>query len=494
MYRDELCYYESLAESYPTIDITVSSIKFDTSVASTGTIKFFSSSKNCQLLYDPKWNEAKECYDWKNAADDNHVFVCRFKLTKDGRTFVMLPGKYSKVKNDAGEWIDKLDADGNKIWRDQILLLDRLGFNRIRALKAILTAMIDAKAGRFKYAVDQETDHFFAYRKVLPGEETASGYKGIRHEDVEKLRDQGIKVYTRPSIKSCSNCSNCVRLWEDDSDEDGVPGLPSRPVSELVAEGPVQPCSLCLSRKEFVDIDAADYINEISKEDRDSYVSNGIRRKARYDQVVIDRYVYGSRDVLVSQHWEGDEEDGEPVKEYIEEDYDDVLQVAMSYEEIRAMRMATIAEECPMWTKVDKDYGYYEWPKPEKVALLSYNDGEWIFCDTDKKVKTAGKQNKLVGRFHGIEATYFKKSPLERQHDFLGEVSRWYLAGADLSDKKLINKFMNTFLSEDPVKSLKEEWIKAAALLCAGLRVAIDTDESLKASVKTLVAKLLSNN
>lgn len=494
MYRHEMPYYASVAESYPMMGITVSSIKFSAGSKTAGVVKFFSNDKSCTLLYDPEWNKEKECYDWKNAVTDNHVFKCAFKADKNGNTFVMFPGAYGKVKNEAGEWVDKVDANGKKVWKDRILLLDRMGINRNHSLRAVLTAMIDAKAGTFKYATDQDEDHYFAYRKVREGEETASGYKGVRYSEVEKLREEGVKVYTRPAVKSCSNCSNCVRLWESDDEEDGVPGLPSRPVSKLVEEGPVEPCHVCLAQKKFVDIDAADYINEITREDNDSYItSNGYRRKVRYDEVVIDRYIYGSRDVLVSQRWEGDDEDGEPIKEYVEEDYDDVTQVAMKYEDVRTMRMAAIADECPMWIKMDKATSFYEWPEAGNVAIYGYEDDCWTLLDTDAKVKTFAKELKIMARCHSIEATYFKKSPLERQYDFLREFDAWVISG-DMSDKEKINGLIKTFYDEQPVKGVKNDWIAKATVLCTKLQEVAKTDDVIKGNVRALIAKLLSNN
>ena len=456
MYKEMTNYFEAVAKGYPLVSITVSSLVFKNTNKTAGTLKFFTKEEGV-IFHDPKWNKEEEKYDWKDAK--GHVFVCSFSKGKDGSTFVKLPGKYAKTQNANGEWVDRLNEKGKKIWKDQIVILDHNGFNKTKALKAMLSAMVDVKAGRFKYSTGSESDYYFAYRKIRDKEDTPSGYVGVAHGEIEKLRKNGIKVYIRPSAKSCANCSNCLRLVEEDDSGiiNDLTSLASRPVSALIDEGPVQPDRLCLARLEMVDIEATDYINDISKEDRSEYyTSQGYKRLARPDEVVISKFQYGTRNIVTGSHEEKDE-DGDivEVKDFTEDDFEGVEEVAVDFNELKSMRMEAIADECPFWTKVDKNYGYYEWPKPDKTAIFYAGKNEWEICETNKQVRKAGREFKFSARYHGIEATYWKKSPLERQRDFLKKVENWIDNPTETDDTE---KWVKRFNEEKPVESLASRW------------------------------------
>jgi hypothetical protein len=321
----------------------------------------------------------------------------------------------------------------------------------------MIAAAIEVKAGRFKYHVGEDKDHFFAWRDARPDEDSLTGHVGVKQDDVKKLREQGVEVFCQPALKSCSNCSNCYRLFESDSDEGlDVPGLRSRPVMELTMDGTYSPRLLCTNKLQIMDIDAADYVNELSRIDNSGYTNRkGWRRKVGDNQVVVNRFRYGTEKLLVSQRWEGDEESGEPVKEFVSEEYEGSEDVVVSFDDLVALRLESEADECPMWTRVERDYAYYEWAKVDKCAILGLNkDGHWELLTKDKDVKKAGKNWKFAIRYHGIELSYVKKTVLEKQLDFLNELDK----GLDTSK---LDEILAKFENEKPEPFVRDRWLVA---------------------------------
>ena len=434
--------YDSIAGGYPLTNIVISSLVFNRPGSLYGTVKIYTKQEG--VLFKSVYNKELGKGEWIDAKDE--VLSFNFQPDKNGVPSVKGFKKKSKSTEN---------------WYYIIKALDANGYPRTDALKALLSAAVLVKAGKFKYNTGSEYDHFYAYRKAVEGEEanTPSGNIGVRPQDVEKLRAAGHEVEVRQSLKSCANCSNCKRLAEDDNSDvvNDFTTLASRPVSALLDEGPVQPDRVCLVRLKMMDVEASEFINEWSKEDRQTYYTKeGYKRYLKYDEMLIPKYVYGKRDIIIGSHEEEDEDgDVMEVKDYAKEEYEGVEEIAISFDKAKAMRMEADADNCPFWTKADSDTKFYEWPKADKTAVLFPGETEWEICETNKQARKAGKGFKFALRYHGLEATYWKKSPLERQLDFLKEVENWIDNPTETDDTE---KWVKRFNEEKPVESLASRW------------------------------------
>ena len=485
MLTKETSYLEEVAENFPLIRFSLDSL--EPGPLSTARTFKFSCLDRGFLTYETKDLIEGKGYAWRDAAEDSKSFKGTFQMSKYG-IWTKLPSKPLKrpVTDASGklDFVPVLNDKGKQVYKDTVKLEGYHGVWRNKTLAAMISASVQVKHGTFKYSTPCNEDHFFAWRDVKDDEMTASGYVGVRKEDVAKLRDNGVAVYTGTSIKSCSNCSNCFSLYEDDTTQGIVPGLPSRPVSDLTDEGPYAPHMVCLAKLEALDVDIADYVNDLSRSDYSDYTNRyGYRELVGDYEVVVDKFQYGVAKSLVSQHWDDDTE--EPVKEYVKEGYEHVERAKMSLNDLVAQRLESVADDCPMWTKSDRAYGFYESAKPEKCAVYAYRDGKWVFCTTNKEVKRAGRDNKFLIRCQGIELEYFKKSALERQRDFLDEFST--KAGA--IDHEFIVKAVKRFEKESPDNSLKDEWVNALSDFIDVAWPMIDNEPDLQNRIAAVAAR-----
>jgi hypothetical protein len=508
MYYNDAANLQAHAATFPLTHIEITSLKFNDAAQTAGVIKFRAIDKG-HLFYETKdlvesAVTGRKGYAWRDAAEDKKVFVCPFSKTEFG-IWVRTPSKPVKRPVTGADgtltFEDVKDDYGRQIYKDTIRLEGHASAtgtrpNRTRTLKTMLNAAIEVKAGRFQFHVGDDMDHFFAWRELPPDQIGEDGRStcGVRREDVEKLREQGIEVRTQPALKSCANCSNCYRMFEADDDSGfDVPGLRSRPVSELAAEGSAFPRLVCMDHLQFMDIDAVDYVNKLSQIDNTGYTNrNGWRQKVGQFEVVVDKFQYGKAKTLISQRWEGEEEDGEPIKEYAEEEYEGVNKVVLTMDELIALRLEAEADFCPMWTRVEQSYGYYEWAKVDKTAVFAMAENGWEFCKDNKAVKRAGKNWKFAVRYHGIELSYLKKSPLERQHDFLNDFDSWIHSDVDLKDSAGIEKMLAGFEAEKPDKAVRDQWLVATTQFVNEVWPLTAEDTILKSRLENLVGNLIT--
>jgi hypothetical protein len=489
-YTKERVLYDTIALNYPAIKVILESLKFDDDkVKTSGTAKFRVLTPNV-ATYCVKWNEELKKYDWADAV--NKVFEIRFITTEIG-LYAIMPHAIRKQQNEKGEWVPMKDAYDRIQRRKTFNILGLNGANRLQTLRVMIEAAIEAKAGRFKYHVGTDDDYFYAFRRLGPDEEqTESGFIGVKKDKIESLRAQGFNVQTRTSIKSCTNCSNCYYLQQDDAGY----GVPTVPVSELVANGPCSPRRMCMVHKEMLDVEACDKVNHMSLEEPELYSQNGYRIPVRYDEVVIESFQYGERKNLVKswlEESEEEDEDAEPQREYEIEEYEGSFSTKISHNDLIGLMLQDRAENCPMWTRVDSKHGYYENAKVDKAAVFGLKDGCWEYLDNNKAIRKAGKNWKVQIRYQGLELTYNKPTPLERQWAFLDEFDNWIVKDINLeNDLEMIEKSLKMFEKETPDPSIRDRWLLAANTFVKEVWP-LTADETLpKSRLEALLGKLLT--
>lgn len=497
-YAREYPLFQAVAMSFPSIKAELVSLKFSNPVKTAGLVKlriltpgyaFFQTSQTAVSEKDGSTH-----YVWDDAAVAKKVFEIPFKTTEFG-LWVMMPSKPRKQKTDNGEWIPVTDVYGKVQYKNTMTLTGHNGSYRLQSLKTMIMAAIEVKAGRFKYHTPSQDDYFYAFRRLNPDEEqTESGFVGVKKEKVEPLRAQGFKVQTKTSIKSCSNCSNCFWIPQNDAGY----GLPSISIGELRDYGPQSPRRMCMVHKEILDVEACDEVNDMSVGDYTDLVSqNGYRIPVGANEVAIQSFQYGERKNIVKSWLEDSEEDedAEPKREYETEEYEGSFRTKITHDDMIALLLQDRAENCAMWTRANPKDGFYESAKVDKAGVFGLADGEWEFLPTDKAARKAGKDFKFAIRYHGIELTYVKKSPLERQWEFLDEFDEWVNGLVDFAvnfDMENVEKMLVKFETEKPAKTIRDRWLLSANTFVKEVWPLAANDVIPKERLEALLGKLVT--
>jgi hypothetical protein len=207
------------------------------------------------------------------------------------------------------------------------------------------------------------------------------------------------------------------------------------------------------------------------------------------NEVVVNKFVRGPRKVLVSQTLNGEGEDAMLEKVYEEIDVEGSERTKMSAQDLVAELMTDTASECPMYTRYDKRSNFYARLDTTRCAVLRLDGKVWEWCPDDATAKKAGKAWKFAIRAQGLQVSYIKKTPLEKQRDFLKKFDNWVLGGCPL-DTDDAGDFLNKFESEEPKKSVTDQWHSAANKLIVELRPFVDQDEGLGERLDALETKI----